>query len=112
MTTNAAPHDATHERRYPASVARQARRRLEHERDARLRLLATLDRTAHHEVDELLIGHWNATRHTLAEIDAALHRLDNGTYGTCPDCLRSIPAERLEILPYARFCVSCQRRRR
>ena len=111
MGTNTARRDASQERRYSSAVAGQARQRLEQERDTRLRLLATLDRTRHHQVDEPLIGQWHATRRGLEEIDAALRRLDDGTYGTCPDCLLSIPAERLEILPYARFCVSCQRLR-
>jgi RNA polymerase-binding transcription factor DksA len=111
MITNAARRNAGQERQYSDSVAQQARRRLQHERAARLGLLTTLDKTAHHEVDELLIGQRHATRRTLEEIDAALRRLDDGTYWICPGCREPIPVKRLEILPYARFCVSCQRRR-
>ncbi|WP_341927907.1 TraR/DksA C4-type zinc finger protein [Nocardioides psychrotolerans] len=43
----------------------------------------------------------------LAEVDAALARLDAGTYGTCEVCGRSIPAGRLEARPMARTCVGC-----
>ena len=43
----------------------------------------------------------------LAEIDAALGRLQAGTYGVCTRCGRPIPAERLEIRPAAATCVSC-----
>ena len=45
----------------------------------------------------------------LAEIEAALTRLDSGSYGRCESCASPIANERLEILPYARHCVSCQR---
>lgn len=44
----------------------------------------------------------------LAEIDAALERLADGSYGTCERCLESIPSERLEVLPAARLCTDCQ----
>ena len=41
----------------------------------------------------------------LAEVEAALQRLGEGTYGRCVACGRPIPAERLETLPATRFCV-------
>jgi DnaK suppressor protein len=41
------------------------------------------------------------------EVDAALTRLENGSYGQCEECGSAIPIERLEILPYARHCVPC-----
>lgn len=44
----------------------------------------------------------------LGDIDAALHRLDEGTYGTCQSCGRAIPDERLEADPTARRCADCQ----
>ena len=40
----------------------------------------------------------------------ALAKLANGTYGICETCRRLIPAARLEAVPYARRCVSCQER--
>ncbi|MDG9673928.1 TraR/DksA C4-type zinc finger protein [Micromonospora sp. DH14] len=49
-----------------------------------------------------------ATRQTIEQITGALSRISDGTYGACQRCHRSIPAERLEILPHARFCVPCQ----
>jgi RNA polymerase-binding protein DksA len=45
---------------------------------------------------------------TLRGIAEALHRLDRGTYGVCADCHRAIPRERLEALPFAALCRSCQ----
>jgi RNA polymerase-binding transcription factor DksA len=45
--------------------------------------------------------------HHLAEVDAALRRLDEGSYGRCERCGRDIPAERLDALPATRTCVAC-----
>jgi DnaK suppressor protein len=44
----------------------------------------------------------------LLQIEAAFHRLEQGTYGTCQACGRPIAAERLEALPATRFCVDDQ----
>ncbi|WP_246372642.1 TraR/DksA family transcriptional regulator [Nocardioides pelophilus] len=43
----------------------------------------------------------------LAEIDAAMTRLDAGTFGTCEGCGRPIAEERLEARPVARTCIRC-----
>jgi RNA polymerase-binding transcription factor DksA len=45
---------------------------------------------------------------TVEEIDAALERIADGTYGACVRCGRAIPAERLEFRPFAANCVACQ----
>ncbi|HET9060819.1 MAG TPA: TraR/DksA C4-type zinc finger protein [Acidimicrobiales bacterium] len=47
------------------------------------------------------------TRRRLEEIDAALHALESGVYGTCTSCGAAIPAERLAALPGTRYCVRC-----
>lgn len=44
----------------------------------------------------------------LAEIDAAVERIGNGSYGTCTTCQQTIPAARLEALPAATQCVTCK----
>lgn len=46
-------------------------------------------------------------REHLAEVDRALVRLDDATYGTCERCGEPIPAGRLEARPTARRCVPC-----
>jgi RNA polymerase-binding protein DksA len=46
----------------------------------------------------------------LAAIDAALRRIEDGTYGTCQRCGKPIAPERLEALPYAELCIDCKRR--
>ncbi len=45
----------------------------------------------------------------LAQIDAALKRIDDGTYGTCTNCGRAIPQQRLEAYPWASLCIDCKR---
>ncbi len=46
----------------------------------------------------------------LADVEHALHRLDEGTYGTCEACGRPIDDERLEALPATRLCRDDQQR--
>ena len=50
--------------------------------------------------------------HRLAEIEAALSRLADESYGTCERCGGAIPPERLLVRPSARTCVPCARRTR
>ena len=47
----------------------------------------------------------------LGEIDAALKRIDDGTYGTCEVCGKPIGEERLEARPWATLCIDDQRKR-
>src|SRR5437870_6611132 len=44
---------------------------------------------------------------TLAEVDRALEKVDEGTYGICDDCGQAISSERLEAIPSATLCVTC-----
>jgi DnaK suppressor protein len=44
----------------------------------------------------------------VAEIDEALRRIDEGTYGQCERCGKSIDERRLEAMPTARFDAQCQ----
>ncbi|MFJ7158769.1 TraR/DksA family transcriptional regulator [Streptomyces sp. NPDC101118] len=47
------------------------------------------------------------TQEHLQELDRALERLEQGTYGQCESCGQAIPPERLEIRPAAATCVHC-----
>ncbi|MFI2641467.1 TraR/DksA family transcriptional regulator [Streptomyces sp. NPDC018610] len=49
-----------------------------------------------------------SARMVLADVEAALARLDDGSYGACHLCRRPIARERLEIVPQARYCARCQ----
>ena len=62
--------------------------------------------TVDREVDYSLEGH---SAHVLAEIDQALRRIDEGTFGTCARCGKPIGEERLEAMPYATLCIACKR---
>jgi DnaK suppressor protein len=48
------------------------------------------------------------TSRTLRDIEGALDRLENGTYGRCADCGAEIPAARLRAMPSADRCRECQ----
>jgi RNA polymerase-binding protein DksA len=64
---------------------------------------ATYDR----ELDE---GLEEGAQNTLEEIDAALQRIEEGSYGVCEVCGEPIGAERLSAIPWARLCIDDQRR--
>ncbi|MQA05418.1 MAG: hypothetical protein GEV07_22735 [Streptosporangiales bacterium] len=66
---------------------------------------ARLESAERQQVDAALA---DAARWALAEIDAALTRLTEGSYGTCDQCAGAIPLERLEVLPHTRYCPTCQ----
>jgi DnaK suppressor protein len=64
---------------------------------------ATYDR----ELDQ---GLEEGVQQTLGEIDAALGRIDDGTYGRCLMCGEQISEARLRAIPWARLCIDDQRR--
>lgn len=47
-------------------------------------------------------------RGVLTQINAALQRMENGTFGICQRCGKPINEERLEAFPYVSFCIDCQ----
>ena len=51
------------------------------------------------------------SEHVLADIDAALKRIEEGTYGICTNCGAPIAVECLEALPWATLCIACKRDR-
>lgn len=56
------------------------------------------------EVDSALLENESYIR---SEVEAALGRVESGTYGTCERCAKSIPVARLDALPYTRYCTPC-----
>jgi DnaK suppressor protein len=102
---------------------RSLRERLERQRDAirrdlraRIRCaseapreIANLEEFALSEVvDDLDLALVSLETETLEKIDDALDRLRTGEYGYCTDCGQEIPARRLEALPFAGRCRSCE----
>lgn len=51
-----------------------------------------------------------AARHEIEELDAALSRLEHGTYGVCIHCGAVIAEPRLDALPATRTCIDCSSR--
>jgi DnaK suppressor protein len=99
---------------------------------ARARLLAERDRL-HAELDETVIAPGPMTygsqaaaatqvfeqqrdlalreraQNQLAQVNAALARIEEGSFGTCLRCGKEIAVGRLEALPWAALCIDCQR---
>ena len=63
---------------------------------------ATLNREIDYTLEE-------NSEHVLSGIEAALQRIETGTFGSCVGCGMQIGEERLEALPYATRCIDCQR---
>lgn len=53
------------------------------------------------------VGQAEALTATLEDVERALQKLDDGTYGICDGCGALIPEERLEARPWTSLCVSC-----
>ncbi len=66
---------------------------------------AALD-LAHHEINSQLAEHESRE---LAQIENALERMQNGTYGICEVTGKTIPLARLQVLPYTTVCIEAQR---
>jgi DnaK suppressor protein len=54
-------------------------------------------------------GLLNMCSKTLKNINKALERLEEGTYGICEECGQQISEKRLQAMPFALYCVDCQR---
>jgi DnaK suppressor protein len=57
---------------------------------------------------ELMFSLSDNERATLLQIENALRRMEEGTYGKCANCGQMISIQRLEAVPWARFCIDCQ----
>lgn len=45
---------------------------------------------------------------TLDQIEAALRKIENTTYGICESCRKPIAKKRIEAIPFTRYCITCQ----
>jgi DnaK suppressor protein len=66
------------------------------------------DKAANSYTKEFLFGQTNHDRFTLQLVNEALDRVKQGTYGSCVNCEEEIQSKRLEAVPWARHCISCQ----
>jgi DnaK suppressor protein len=60
------------------------------------------------DVDQAILDNEKAL---LAEVQQALARIENSTYGICTNCGQPIPEKRLEAIPWASLCVTCEQER-
>jgi len=85
-----------------------------------LSLRLNLEHARHHLIDQLgliklhgssvlqkLESIENDMRKVLSDIEDALKKIDDGTYGICDECGKYIEAGRLEILPHTPLCLNC-----
>ena len=59
------------------------------------------------EADEVLEGLESSALLEISQINAALNRINEGTYGECATCGDPVGEKRLEAIPYAAQCISC-----
>jgi len=60
---------------------------------------------------EFSLGLASGERKSLYELDDALKRIEEGTFGICDDCKSTITKIRLRAVPSARLCIKCQEKR-
>ena len=68
------------------------------------------DLAANAAEEDVTLGLLGNEESILAEVDAALARLDAGTFGRCESCKRPIAKERLQAAPHARYCLPCEKK--
>ena len=66
------------------------------------------DLSQHHHEEWIFLNRNTIDMKLLREIADALHRLDHDTYGICMECEEPISPKRLDAVPWARYCVTCQ----
>jgi len=57
---------------------------------------------------EVAIRNLDRESKLLKEVNAAMKRVDEGSYGTCLRCDEEIPEKRMKAVPWAAYCVPCQ----
>jgi RNA polymerase-binding transcription factor len=84
--------------------------------ETRFDTLASLGRMAEEDQAQLSHEEFISLRRNsmdyemLRQVEEALERVDSGSYGICQNCEESISERRLQAVPWARYCLSCQER--
>ena len=68
----------------------------------------TLDRAGSSHSKDLLMRRIAGEQGLLRSVEAALRRIQDGTFGECVSCEKEINIKRLEAVPWARYCIECQ----
>jgi DnaK suppressor protein len=66
------------------------------------------DKASNSYTKELLFCQSTNDRIILTQIDEALERMEDGEYGVCVNCGQEVQPKRLEAVPWARYCITCQ----
>ncbi len=66
------------------------------------------DKASNAYTKEFLYSLSNTDREVLQKVDDALQRLDKGVFGVCVECGENLNKKRLEAVPWASHCLSCQ----
>jgi DnaK suppressor protein len=66
------------------------------------------EQSVHDFVQDVELALMEMKAETLGQIDEAIRRLEEGTYGTCAQCNREISEARLKAVPFATLCLECQ----
>ena len=66
------------------------------------------DKAANSYTKEFLFGQTNHDRFTLQLVDEALSRIKDNSFGCCVNCQEEVQQKRLEAVPWARHCITCQ----
>jgi len=67
-----------------------------------------LDEVQHAAERELAIRNLDRESHLLRQVRSALRRIGDGTFGVCVHCEEDISIKRLNAVPWAAYCISCQ----
>jgi DnaK suppressor protein len=57
---------------------------------------------------DMAIGNVDRDSRLLRQVRAALRRIHDGSFGTCPECESAISSKRLAAVPWAQYCIRCQ----
>lgn len=66
------------------------------------------DKASNSYTKELLFSQSTNDRIILTQIEEALERMEDGEYGICVNCGQEVQPKRLEAVPWARYCITCQ----
>jgi DnaK suppressor protein len=92
-----------------ASLSQEIAKTRDHEEETTEEITQDIaDRAVSSYTREFLYSLTDAERGTLVQIDDALVRVAEGSYGSCVNCGASISEKRLTAVPWARYCVDCQ----
>ena len=112
-TKNGQKHKPSHYRKVLEAKAEEVRHSMSAQKAAQVvsRLDVPSDEgdlSQHHHDEWIFLNRNTIDVKLLREISDALHRLDQDTYGICMECEEPISGKRLDAVPWARYCVTCQ----